>query len=875
MNKIKQKIKVLCFAALFASAFVNPTSLYAADYQFSAASNDSEKGSVSGTLNGTYPKNTTITLTATPAEGFTFTRWEGVPPARCLDNPLSLALTKDTTVTAVFGKTYYVATSGNDSTTDGMNPDTPFLTIEKALDKAGDDDTVSVREGTFAGTSDITITKAVTLRGVGMDKTIRTGKKITFENANAIVADMRISNRDGNNGGVAFSSGKGGGTLLRCDVSGHYKTQTWGGGIRVNVGNIIDSIVTNNWCTQDNGSGVGIFVNGGSTLGGPILIEGTLVADNRIPGKGECAGVAIEGSYSGDIVIRNTTIAANKGGAICAGLYAPKGGYNLLVENCFIGGNMKRGAHTPEQTDDAYLGTPNNDAHKRIFHNTVIAKMPAYTDNGSFGFENCITNTAHGLVDLLHPDWRITSKSPAWGLAGDGKDAGYFQTENNGDFDVGCYASKDLCFDTDKVILRAMVKNAPSQDVTFTWDLDGDGEIDATGREIEHNKKTLGFNTVAVTAAVSDSQPVAKTFDNLFGVIRKEIFVWTGSPSSQFPYATWETAAHTPHDALNVAIAGSKVQLTNEFIKVSSSMEITRKIEFCGTGKDNNSTSASSYTETKAQEDKNATGTSISGDTSNVVAPLIIHDSGALIHSLALGVAWNNVVKMFSDSIISNCVVRNGSYTGAGGNGRGIYALAGLITHSIISNNYSSAGYSGGEVYLSGATLRNCLVTGGRHTKTTNPGTMGAVYAENGATVENCTIVGNTAGNCAGLYTSGKASVFNNIIYDNTPSVEGTSLGAPNWHVATVGSAVWSNNCTTVAFADGDGTVLDPPKFKSGTGLKSFTLEASSPCINKGILLPWMTAAATDLLGNPRCANNKVDIGACERAISGLSIIIR
>lgn len=65
-------------------------------YTVSAQSNDVQRGTVSG--GGTYPYPSTTTLVATPYSGYRFSHWsDGL-----LDNPYTLAVTADTSITAVF-----------------------------------------------------------------------------------------------------------------------------------------------------------------------------------------------------------------------------------------------------------------------------------------------------------------------------------------------------------------------------------------------------------------------------------------------------------------------------------------------------------------------------------------------------------------------------------------------------------------------------------------------------------------------------------------------------------------------------------------------------------------------------------------------------
>lgn len=65
-------------------------------YTITVASSDETKGTVAG--GGTYAYNTTVTLTATPNEGYEFANWSN----GSTDNPLVIAVTGDETLTANF-----------------------------------------------------------------------------------------------------------------------------------------------------------------------------------------------------------------------------------------------------------------------------------------------------------------------------------------------------------------------------------------------------------------------------------------------------------------------------------------------------------------------------------------------------------------------------------------------------------------------------------------------------------------------------------------------------------------------------------------------------------------------------------------------------
>lgn len=77
------------------------TAIFAANpHQVTVLSNDIQKGSVSGS--GTYSYNDTALITATPNEDCHFVRWSDGE----LNNPRSIWVTKDTTITAIFASNW-------------------------------------------------------------------------------------------------------------------------------------------------------------------------------------------------------------------------------------------------------------------------------------------------------------------------------------------------------------------------------------------------------------------------------------------------------------------------------------------------------------------------------------------------------------------------------------------------------------------------------------------------------------------------------------------------------------------------------------------------------------------------------------------------
>ena len=118
------------------------------------------------------------------------------------------------------GNTWYVATVGSDNTTlsnggaGGKHPDTPFLTITKALGVATSGDTIIIAPGEYQETFPMTVPDGVTLRGTNLRST--SVKPTSVSNANDAfilsgdchVSDLTIKDffyDSGNDDGYAFS----------------------------------------------------------------------------------------------------------------------------------------------------------------------------------------------------------------------------------------------------------------------------------------------------------------------------------------------------------------------------------------------------------------------------------------------------------------------------------------------------------------------------------------------------------------------------------------------------------------------------------------------------------------------------------------------
>ncbi|MFH0908258.1 MAG: choice-of-anchor Q domain-containing protein [bacterium] len=139
-------------------------------------------------------------------------------------------------------------------------------------------------------------------------------------------------------------------------------------------------------------------------------------------------------------------------------------------------------------------------------------------------------------------------------------------------------------------------------------------------------------------------------------------------------------------------------------------------------------------------------------------------------------------------------------------------------------------------------TLYNCALTG-------NTASEGG--GASGGELYNCTLTGNTASEGGGAYWG---THYNCVVYYNTAPSD------PNYSYTSL-----TNSCTTPD-PGGVGNITNAPSFVD-LATTNLRLKADSPCIDAGRNEAWMTEAS-DLDGNPRIFNGRVDMGAYEYTIA-------
>jgi hypothetical protein len=148
-------------------------------------------------------------------------------------------------------------------------------------------------------------------------------------------------------------------------------------------------------------------------------------------------------------------------------------------------------------------------------------------------------------------------------------------------------------------------------------------------------------------------------------------FVWRGSPAPTAPYSTWETAAHVIQDAVDAAIAGDVVLVTNDVYD-------TGLQPMAGNMLDN-----------RVMIDKSITVTSVNGPEHTRITGLRGTVMGLTNAVRCVYLTNGGGTLLTEKAILSNCIVRFNFTEVYGG---GIYCETGAtIIDCIVCSNTSGA----------------------------------------------------------------------------------------------------------------------------------------------------------------------------------------
>ena len=742
--------------------------------------------------------------------------------------------------------------------------------VQDAVNAAIDGVTIVVSNGTYALSRQIAIEKGVTLRGLTGNP-----EDVVFINNNATRL-LYLNHADVVAAGFVFQGGSGtgtgrsiyidtvGGTLSNCVVRGCAMSGSLSSGgtactvySRSAYALITHCAVTNNTCAVSSGSGSSGVCATGIAMGSGGRIENTLVADNTDTASRSVKDYA-SGVYASSARLLNCTIVNNSGNDV-GGLRLNAGS----ATNCVIAGNAS----------------------------TALAVTYANIYPGSESrFNHCATDDADPInatstnapVSVLFAAWdghdyRPVANSPlvdAGVSAGLGVGTADLDGQNRimGDaIDIGCYeldvAAFAASFSTEAtslilpctVTFTAACSGAGENDVIrYTWDFDGDGTADlvttdATATWTYTTAGTVSVSMSAVDETTGDTGECVRE-DYLY-LVPPTMYVAKTSPAPAFPYDSWENAATNAQDAIDAAIDGVTVLVTNGFYAVTKRIWIEKGVKF-----------------------RSLTGNpeDVILANSNSTRVLYLNHADALAAGFVVegGTGTGLGRSIYIDTVggtVSNCVIRGTQLSGSvnsGGKATPIYAVGARswVTHCVITGNvfnvYSGSGSSGvmapAAHVASSAKLSNTLIADNTDTNRRTVTDFGMVYASGSAKVVNCTVVRNTSYEVGGIRLNG-ATAVNCVVAGN----ESTGLGNSYDNIA-LGTA--SSFTTSVIGGDLDALFRSPAR-------GNWRPNVVGPLIDAGTITAGLVPAI-DLLGSPRVFGRSIDIGCIESMHNAGTIIL-
>ncbi len=680
---------------------------------------------------------------------------------------------------------WHVATNGNDAA-DGTTWATAKLTIQAAVDAAGDGDTVWASNGVYAtgggrvvvGTwpNRVAIDKPITLQSANGPETtfiVGAGMRCAYVTNGATLSGFTLTNGatalkmgpfdpgtvDHNGGGAAC---EGGAVLTNCVLAGNWACERGGG----SSGGLLDNCtLTGNSAWNAGGGSDGGMLNhcalvnnhadtaGGGSLGGTLN-------DCTLAGNSSSYGGGAIGSALNDCILQDNSGGTEGGGVfggtlnrcVLSGNRSLKGGgaaRDAILNDCLLTGNEA------SETEEGMRG--GGGAHGCVLRNCTVADNSAHEGGGVF---NCtvLNGIVWGNAAPYSPDWiggAFTNSCTAPHPGGTGNIANdpRFEDAQAGNFRLH-FASP--CIDGGANTL-----------VAGTTDLNGNARI-ANGTvdmgAYEHWRLYVATNGSDGASGIS-----------------------------------WAAPKQTVQAAIDAAAPnGGTVWVSNGVYETGGRAvgigEVTNRVAI----------------------DRSITVRSVNGADVTVIRG---QNMGGRIRCVYVG----------SHAVLSGFALVNGLAVGYATNnaGGGVFVAGGTVANCLIGGNNAPEG--GGAYIADAGTLSHCRLIGN---SAGSAGAGGGVFSSSGGRLQNCLISDNFAEWAPGVYVRGGGLELVNCTISGNSSFGGPAVVAPTstlWNCIVHGNNVETNHleiegipaamhCCSPGLAGAGNVTNDPAVRRCGGG---------------------------------------------------------
>ena len=730
----------------------------------------------------------------------------------------------------------HVAADSGSDLNDGLSWDTPFKTLQAAIDASCPGMRISVTNGTYAPITG-TLNKAIRIESVnGAGVTVIDGNSTmrcallgtgTSDRA-TVLSGFTLTNgyvNGENGGGVKY------GTLEDCVITGCRSVGT----IAVFGGGSSDTDASR--CMY---LGNSTRNNGGAAYRG--LLKDCTFANN----SSEIWGGGTGWATASNCVYYGNSANAYDGGAVCSGTL-----YNCVVTN-------NTAARTAGGTTGATL------------YNCLVAQNRASSACGGVmggSAYNCTicNNTAPYFGGVQN---NTNYNCIIWGNVESQQTSNYANVSNS------------ICYATCTTPLQANDPQNISSDPLFVDAMAGNYHLATNSPCVDTgvNRPAIGAVDLDGNVRVSNRRVDMGAYElqqHAAGDGRQNIWYVDAASGDD---AADGLATNTAFKTINCAVSGAKVGdvicvMPGVYSPVTS-INVGIRIESVG-GPESTIIDAS-LTWPEGITNRCATlSESGSFTTTNVVLK-----GFTLVNGRAMKYSATPMLSYFGGGsfggTLIDCVVTNCEASQGGG------CYYSRVSNSRIVDNRASTG--GGAV---NCTIDRSVIV--RNRASTNGGGVVAGYfsdciiAENvaertgggvywGATMLNCTITANRAAKGGGLYfTSSVPGASNSIIWGNTLH-DGVTVD--NW-AGLAGYGNFEYCCTTPLSARGSSTSIDTEPGLCRFPGDIYRIPAGSPCVNAGsnnYAGKYYYQSGLDLAGNMRVQDGRVDIGAIEGGFEGVAV---